>query len=161
MPAQLVDNVDTPGVYAFWYNPARAIHHRSSADATHLLAVSILVPRSMPHCKALEKENVVLSYSMSPLVRESIKPKWHAKIGEPYGDPKLGWALLELEFGKDAIGKQVQTCFHPLLREGRDPEEVAEALSNFKLSVGPGETIELHGPRHLQSASAGVPNTVV
>jgi len=104
---ELVANVDTPGVYAFWYNPARAIEHRA-VGATHLLCLGVLMPHNSPHVKAYTTPNVSLTYSLSPLSRESVRPKWWAEIGTPYNDPNLGWAMLEYEWGHPLLERQEQ-----------------------------------------------------
>ena len=62
--------------------------------------MSVLVPQCLPHSKVISRENAALSYSMSPLNRESIKPKWVAEIGTAYESRELGWALLE---ARDAV----------------------------------------------------------
>ena len=103
---ELVANTETPGVYAFWYNPGRAILHRDE-DATHLMCVSVIVPKSLPHGDKIRQENECLTYSMSPLNRESVKPKWVAGVGPAYKDRNLGWALLEMEWVDTAIPTDV------------------------------------------------------
>lgn len=116
---ELVANTETPGVYAFWYNPGRAILHRNE-DATHLMCVSVLVPKSLPHGDKLKQENVVLTYSMSPVNRESVKPKWVADIGPAYKDPNTGWALLELEWVDTVIPTDVPMWGRPITRYYND-----------------------------------------
>ena len=116
----LVANTDVPGVYAFWYNPARAVAHRDSAQCTHLLCMSVHVPKCLPHGEAIASQNDALSYSMSPLNRESVRPKWVAEIGEPYdGQFKdTGWALLEMEWGVESMDRppeETSGFFHPAL----------------------------------------------
>jgi hypothetical protein len=99
----LVANTDMPGVYAFWYNPARAVVHRESAACTHLLCMEVHVPKCLPHGEAITRNNVALSYSMSPLNRESVRPKWVAEIGKPYERKLEGEALLEIEWGAESL----------------------------------------------------------
>lgn len=112
---ELVANTETPGVYAFWYNPGRAILHRCE-DATHLMCVSVIVPKSLPHGDKIRQENECLTYSMSPLNRESVKPKWVADIGPAYKDRNLGWALLEMEWVDTVIPTDVPMPGRPISR---------------------------------------------
>uniref|UniRef100_A0A7S3BUX5 Uncharacterized protein n=1 Tax=Haptolina ericina TaxID=156174 RepID=A0A7S3BUX5_9EUKA len=114
----LVANTEVPGVYAFWYNPGRAILHRDE-DATHLMCVSVIVPKSLPHGDKIRQENECLTYSMSPLNRESVKPKWAAGIGPAYTNRNIGWALLEHEWVDTVIptdvpmpGRSRSTWYH-------------------------------------------------
>jgi len=50
---------------------------------------------------------------MSPVNRESVKPKWVADIGPAYTDPNLGWALLEMEWVDTVIPTDVQMPGRP------------------------------------------------
>uniref|UniRef100_A0A7S0JFJ6 F-box domain-containing protein n=1 Tax=Calcidiscus leptoporus TaxID=127549 RepID=A0A7S0JFJ6_9EUKA len=109
---ELVANTQSPGVYAFWYNPGRAVLHREES-ASYLLAVQMLVPKSLPHGKIIAQQNQALTYSMSPLNRESVKPLWVAELRPPYKNRDLGWALLEMEWVDTVVPIDVKMYGRP------------------------------------------------
>lgn len=94
-------------------------HWWQDEDATHLMCVSVIVPKSLPHGDKIRQENECLTYSMSPLNRESVKPKWAAGIGPAYTNRNIGWALLEHEWVDTVIptdvpmpGRSRSTWYH-------------------------------------------------
>ena len=93
------------GRNSFWYNPGRPILHRENNEE-YLIGCKVLVPEKLPHSKVIRRENEALSYSMTPVCRESIRFRWVAQIGEAYEHLQLGWGMLEYYYGERILDEE-------------------------------------------------------